>query len=122
MNELELSTLAKTWLLDIDGTLVEHNGYKTKGYDTFLPGAAEYIKSIPEKDHIILLTSRTEEYREQTVNFLKDNGIRFDEIIFNLPYGERILVNDRKPSGIDMSIAINIQRDKFMLPKIIENL
>ena len=122
MKELELSTLAKTWMFDIDGTLVKHNGYKTDGYDSLLPGAAEYIKGISERDRIIFLTSRTEEYREQTIRFLMDNGIRFDEIIFNLPYGERILVNDRKPSGIDMSIAVNLDRDKFEMPKIIENL
>lgn len=122
MKELELSTLNKTWLFDIDGTLVKHNGYKTDGYDTFLPGALEYVKGISAKDHIVLLTSRTEEYRQQTEKFLRDNGVRYDEIIFNLPYGERILVNDRKPSGLNMSIGINLDRDKFEVPEIIEKL
>ena len=27
--EFVLSPLSKTWILDFDGTLVEHNGYKT---------------------------------------------------------------------------------------------
>ena len=30
--------------------------------------------------------------------------------------GERIVVNDRKPSGIDMAFAVNIDRDKFEIP------
>ena len=64
--ELLLSTLPKTWIFDLDGTLVEHNGYKTKGRDILLDGAAEYLKGIPEEDRILIITSRREEYRAQT--------------------------------------------------------
>ena len=31
-----LSPLPKTWILDLDGTLVKHNGYKTDGRDSLL--------------------------------------------------------------------------------------
>ena len=110
---LTLSTLPKTWIFDIDGTIVKHNGYKIDGHDTLFEGAKEYIQSIPDEDRIIILTSRTEEYKQQTLDFLAENGIRFDEILFNIPMGERIVVNDRKPSGLDMAVAINIQRNEF---------
>lgn len=116
---LILSTLPKTWIFDIDGTIVKHNGYKIDGHDTLLPEAKEYIDSIPPEDKIIILTSRVEEYRQMTLDFLKDNNIRYDEILFNMPMGERILVNDRKPSGLEMSVAINIDRDKFEIPDIV---
>ena len=43
--------------------------------------------------------------------FLKK--IRYDHIIFDLPYGERILVNDIKPGGLQTSIAVNTQRDEW---------
>ena len=111
-----LSTLPKTWIFDLDGTLVIHNGYKEDGTDTLLAGAAEYLAEIPKEDRIIILTSRTEEYREMTVQFLKKNGIRYDEILFDMPFGERILVNDRKPSGLDMAVAVNLHRDIFRMP------
>ena len=39
-----LSTLAKTWIFDLDGTLVKHNGYKSDGQDTLLKGVSEYFK------------------------------------------------------------------------------
>ena len=116
--ELVLSTLPKTWIFDIDGTIVKHNGYKLDGYDTVLPGVNEYFASIPAEDYILIITSRTNEYKEQTIEFLKKNNIRYDNILFNMPMGERVLVNDRKPSGLDMSVAINIDRDKFVLPEI----
>ena len=54
-----------------------------------------------------------------TLDFLAEQEIRYDEILFNMPMGERIIVNDRKPSGLDMSVALNIDRDRFELPEII---
>ena len=121
MSELVLSTLSKTWIFDLDGTLLKHNGYKTDGTDTVLPGVKEYMDGIPAEDKIVILTSRTEEYREMTLNFLKEQKIRYDEIIFNMPMGERIVVNDRKPSGLDMVVAVNLDRDVFELPDIVRN-
>ncbi len=117
-DELVLSTLPKTWVFDLDGTLLKHNGYKLDGEDTVLPGALEYLYTIPAEDKIIIFTSRTEEYKQMTLNFLAAHEIRYDEILFNMPMGERIIVNDRKPSGLDMSVAINIDRNQFMLPEI----
>lgn len=119
MNELILSTLPKTWIFDLDGTLLKHNGYKIDGYDTLLEGAKEYISSIPLEDKIIIFTSRTDEYKKMTTDFLLEHGIRFDNILFNMPMGERIIINDRKPSGLGMSVAINIDRNNFDLPQII---
>lgn len=113
MDELVLSTLGHTWILDLDGTIVKHNGYKLDGEDSFLPGAKEFLDSIPEKDLIVFLTSRAEEYRAVTLKFLDGSGIRYDHIIFNAPYGERILINDNKPSGLKMGAAINTERDQW---------
>lgn len=118
MQELILSTLPKTWVFDLDGTLLKHNGYKLDGEDAVLDGVSEYLETIPAEDKIVIFTSRTDEYRKQTLDFLQKNQIRYDEILFNMPVGERIIVNDRKPSGLDMSVAFNIDRDRFELPEI----
>lgn len=117
--KLILSTLPKTWIFDLDGTLLKHNGYKLDGTDALLPGAREYMETLPKEDKIVIFTSRTGEAREQTIRFLEENGIRYDEILFHMPMGERIVVNDRKPSGIDMAVAINCDRDRFEMPKIV---
>lgn len=114
-----LSTLPKTWIFDLDGTLVKHNGYKLDGTDTLLDGVKEYMQSLPVEDRVVIFTSRTAGCRMETVQFLNENGIRYDEILFDMPMGERIVVNDRKPSGIDMAVAVNCERDRFDLPKII---
>lgn len=109
-----VSELGKTWLIDLDGTVVKHNGYKTDGKDTFLEGAKEFLLSVSPEDVVIFLTSRTTEYARMTETFLEENGIRYDRIMYGLPYGERILVNDCKPRGLRTAIAVNTKRDQFM--------
>lgn len=108
---IELSPLGKTWILDLDGTLVKHNGYKLDGCDTLLPGVKGFLANITQEDMVIIVTSRKEEVREQTLSFLRENHIRYDHIIWNAPYGERIVVNDKKPSGLKTAVAVNVERD-----------
>jgi len=110
-NELSLSSLPKTWVIDIDGTILKHNGYLC-GEDEAIDCSIEFIKKIPTADKIILLTSRNKQYEDITLRSLKKFGIRYDAIIYDLPYGERILINDKKPSGLLTSIALNTKRDE----------
>lgn len=117
-NKLVLSMLGHTWILDLDGTIVKHNGYKIDGIDTFVNGAEDFLRGIPSKDMVIFLTSRAEKYRKITEKFLKDNQVRYDYIIFNVPHGERILINDDKPSGLQMSISIRKKRNDGDLPLV----
>lgn len=111
--KIKVSVLPKTWILDLDGTVVKHNGYKTDGEDSLLLGAREFLAGIPAEDMIVFITSRTKEYQEMTEAFLKNNHIRFNHIIYGAPYGERILINDRKPSGLRTAIALNPERDRL---------
>lgn len=116
-HELTLSTLPKTWIFDLDGTLVKHNGYLIDGYDTLLPGAAEFLSKIPDEDIIIIMTARKSQYQIDTELFLNQNQIRYDNIIFDTPVGERILINDKKNSGMRTAYAINVNRNS--MPSIV---
>lgn len=107
---LELSSLSHTWLIDLDGTILKHNGHKNGG-DELIKGCDELFASIEDNDKVVILTSREEIYKEETESFLRKNNVKFDEIIYNLPYGERILINDRKPSSLKTAYAINKNRD-----------
>ena len=107
---MTLSALSKTWLLDIDGTIFKHNGYKD-GDDILLDGVRDFFDNLSESDVVILLTARSETMRTLTEAALKKYKIRYDKLIFDLPTGERILVNDDKPSGLKMGYAINKARD-----------
>jgi len=117
MNNITLSALPKTWIIDVDGTIVKHNGHLGDG-DDLLDGVKEFFAKIAAQDKIILLTARKKIYKEQLVIFLKNNGIRFDQIICDLPTGERIILNDKKPSGLKTAYAINVDRDAPLEVKV----
>ena len=109
-NKLRLSPLGHTWILDIDGTLCVHNGYLT-GEDVILPGVKDFFAAIPPEDYILLLTSRKESERNRVNAFMNKHGLRYDKLLMDMPMGERILVNDDKPSGLPVSVAIRKKRD-----------
>jgi hypothetical protein len=111
MTNLALSSLSHTWIIDIDGTIVRHNGYK-EGEDQLLEGVKEFWSKIPVDDMIVLISAREHRFLASTSEFLNSNGIRFDYIIFGIPKGERILINDLKPSGLETAYAVNVLRDK----------
>ena len=114
---MEISKLPKLWLFDLDGTLVKHNGYLIDGKDTLLDGAKEFLDNISKEDKIFIITARKKKYAFKTKRFLKKYKIRFDKIFFDMPVGERILINDKKPKGLLTSVAINTVRDQFMNEK-----
>ena len=58
-NIINLSTLGHTWILDLDGTIVKHNGYKIDGQDTLLDGALEFLKNISENIRDIVREEET---------------------------------------------------------------
>lgn len=112
--KLTLSPLPKTWVFDVDGTIVKHNGHLTREGDQLLPGVKELFESIPASDVIVLLTARKADHQDSLKNFLAKNGIRFDYLLSGMPQGERILVNDRKPSGLQTAYAVNKDRDQAL--------
>lgn len=120
-NNITLSSLPHTWLIDIDGTIVKHNGYKIDGYDTLLDGVKDFFNQINKNDKIILLTAREGKYLEDLKLFLKENNIRYDYLLTDMPVGERILINDNKPSGLVMGHVINKKRDDHLDVNIIIN-
>lgn len=109
--------MKKTIFIDIDGTLIKHQGNLTKMFlleIEVLPGVIEKLNEWEGKGYkIILTTGRKECLREIVENQLLKNGIFFDQLIMDLPRGERILINDKKPN-FDMKVAtaIEINRDE----------
>ena len=114
MKKIKLSkNMNHTWFIDLDGTILKHNGYINDEKDTLLKGVKKFFNQIPKKDSIIITTSRKSNHLKKTKLFLKKNKIKYNQIIHNLPSGERILMNDIKPKNkLKTSISINLKRDK----------
>lgn len=114
----------KTLFLDIDGTLLEHPGTLSQillteqlqprflfGVEP-LPGVREKLDQWNAQGHrIILTTGRPESMRAFTQQQLDRAGIFYDQLVMGITGGERVLINDRKPSGEDTARAINVDRN-----------
>lgn len=111
MTEVVISTLAHTWLIDVDGTILKHNGHKGSG-DELLPGVREFWDQIPSQDMIVLLSARTIDEMTLTLEFLDRHDLRYDRVLADMPKGERVLVNDDKPGGLKTAIAVSVPRDQ----------
>ena len=120
MNTLKLSTLPKTWIIDLDGTIFKHNGYLKEREEIPLPGVKQIFAQLSYDDYVIITTSRPEKFRQITERNLNKTGIRYNLLLMGLPIGERILINDVKLSGLKTSYAINLKRNQGMAKLIIQ--
>jgi predicted mannosyl-3-phosphoglycerate phosphatase (HAD superfamily) len=106
----------KTLFLDIDGTLLVHHGIgiaQANRDPVLLPGVLEKLDEWDRKDYnIILVTGRRESERVKTEEMLHSVGIVYDKLIMGIGGGQRVLINDLKPNGKDLTAAaICIERN-----------
>ena len=101
-----------TLLVDLDGTLVFHNEKPLEDRDVFLPGAIEWLKDARRKGYfIVLTTARAYTACLPIMKVLKGRGFIFDRILFELPTGPRILINDEAEAGVVKATAHNVPRN-----------
>lgn len=125
------SKIGKTWFFDLDGTLLKNtsnekldqlianHGKSSHRQEEALMSSKQFLKNIPKYDKIVLTTARAKKHKEHTIKALEYVGIKYDQIIFDIPSGARILVNDIKPKGavknnheIKTAFAINLKRNE----------
>jgi hypothetical protein len=114
--KLEMPANRKTYLLDIDGTLIYHKDNLSdmiRGDMNLLNGTVEKLLQWRMGGHyIILTTARPEGVRAATERQLHEAGIFYDQLVMGLPTGSRVLVNDMKPDGTLTAQAINLNRNE----------
>ena len=107
----------KTYILDIDGTLLYHIGdfryiqeYKSL---QALPEVRDKITKWHCDGHmIILMTARPESLRTITESQLQASGILYDMLIMGVGQGKRIIVNDIADSSEEKARAYNVFRNE----------
>jgi len=117
----------KTIFIDIDGTILEHPGIRTDATKTYaqteiLPGVIDKFNEWDKKGYkIILVTGRRESDRYITEKQLEYYGIFYDQLIMGITGGERVLINDTKPTKklIPTAVAITVERNKGLKSIII---
>jgi uncharacterized HAD superfamily protein len=130
VNMQEKEKLDQTWFIDIDGTIFKHrtndelddwvtNIKRSYLKEEILEGVQDWFSKLSKKDKVIFVTAREERHREHTLKALKKFKIKFDQIIFGVNAGPRIIINDLKPkhsTGLGYTLktakAINVKRDE----------
>lgn len=106
----------KTILCDIDGTLLFHKKNLTamvREKPIILKGVVEKLLEWREKDYyIILTTARPEGCRNETIKQLAEVGIFYDQLVMGLTVGPRVVINDRKPNGLETAVAVSLERNE----------
>ena len=99
-------TNIKTLFVDFDGTTFQH------ATENILPGTKEKFEEWNAAGYtIVITTARPSSAKEQTLRALDENGLKYHAIIFDLPNGDRVVINDIK-EGKDRAFAINVERNK----------
>lgn len=117
MQGREISKKPKTIFCDIDGTLIHHCQdivEQTRNQSAvLLPNTMDLMRKWDSLGYkIILMTGRRECARAVTLKQLSDLGILYDDIIFNVGSGDRILINDKKPNSTrNTAYAVNVNRN-----------
>ncbi len=111
--------MQKTIFCDIDGTIVYHKTIKDLDeilesdgqiVEELLPGVKELWECFDD-DVIIITTARDIKYKNMTENIFKLNNLRYDQILFNLGTGPRVLINDTPDIRVQKANAINVKRN-----------
>ena len=112
-----MSNKLKTIFCDLDGTLVKHSNpieIQNPNHELeVLPGTHDKLREWDTKGYyIVITTGRKRSAREATKKQLSRAGILYDELIMGFGGGDRILINDRKPSSDrDTAYVINVDRN-----------
>ena len=73
------------------------------------------------KCRIIITTSRKSSFKEVTISQLDREGIKYHDIIFDLPHAERIVINDfSKSNKYPTCSSVNIPRNSNNLKDFIK--
>lgn len=84
----------RTWIVDIDGTLANHNGrspYDTSKYheDLPFPVVRDLVGTIARSGQLVVVTSgRDDDFRDVTTAWLREHDVAYD-FLFMRPAGDR---------------------------------
>ena len=114
---IDKNNLPKIIFLDIDGTIIRHQGGSSTSLidqkPELLPGVREKLDEWEMNGYQIKITTgRKESLRKFTQKQLLKFGITYDHLIMGLGRGERVVINDKKPDGTQTASYVNINRNE----------
>jgi hypothetical protein len=116
----------KTIFVDLDGTLVESSAQFFPPLWGTTQGLEKNIATInglydTGRVFIVITTSRKSSSSVETLQQINKLGIKYHQILYDLPHGQRILINDTaKTNPYPSAVAINLTRNNNNLGDYIQ--
>ena len=102
-----------TIFCDFDGICVEHRYPPFIEKEVFLSSSILILRELQKHhNYIVLTTGRKKEDCKKALRQLKKEwNFEFDNFVFGLPVGKRIVINDMKPDGRLTAFSCNYIRN-----------
>lgn len=82
-------------IIDLDGTICTEERQFSRCLAKPKEGAVEAVNGLYDAGHIIIIyTARTWAEYEMTVNWLKENGVKYNQLFMGKPVGD-VWIDDR---------------------------
>ena len=110
----------RTYIFDIDGVLLKNCGkYGLNNWSNYFVPIQENIDIVKNLSQmgseIIFMTARTEEFLDEFRSLMKENKIRYKQIISGCNHGRRIIINDFAPTNPHPSCqAVSVKRNELL--------
>jgi hypothetical protein len=105
----------ETIFVDLDGTLILFNLEPERVTDRIIMSTMSYLIQKKAEGHwIVCTTARNKEHADLAIKNASIPLDFFDKIIYDLPMGKRILINDSKEGSSPSAEVIVLVRDKGM--------
>ncbi len=110
----------RTYFVDVDGVLMKNRGKygSVNWYNNreIIPENMETIRKLQARGaQIIITTSRTEEFRDDLMAILSENGIKPYAVLMGMNHAARVVINDFAPTNpYPSGIAITLPRNNLI--------
>lgn len=108
---------SRTYFVDVDGVLLKNSGQYgrfnwTNNREVLLDNVQTLRELQRQGAQIVVVTARTEEYRQSLEELLRSAGLEPHAIIMGLHHAARVLINDFAPTNpYPSALAISLPRD-----------
>lgn len=123
---IEYRKTKSTYFIDIDGVIYENGSefWEPKwGENKIFDDAKKKINDLFDNgNHIVLVTSRPEKFRETTEKQLERDSLQYNQLVMGIYHGTRILINDYSDTNpYPAAKAINTKRNSVDFVEKLDN-
>lgn len=98
----------------MDGVLCYWKNEKYNKDEVLIMENVNFLKELIKENNIkiVLTTARSKKKCKQVLRLLKHQGLKVSKYVFDLGVGQRLVINDKKSTGLNSAFSLNTDRNK----------